>query len=296
MQLNAAYHPAPRAFNKSTPANGVTYSSNSVVLSWKASSDLTGYEYCYYTTNPADCLGAWTPTNDTSFSLSGLPVFTTYYWQVRAVNPNGTTLADNGTWWSFTTAPSTTTKTFYSTFSQDGWVLETTELGNIGRTINSTATTLLVGDDTLRRQYRSILSFNTSNLPDNAVLTKVSLKVKKQGIVGGGNPVSLFQGFLVDIKNGKFGTYLLEASDWQAAANKTLGPFSPVVSSGWYTFDLTNANIYVNKLTTSYGLTQIRLRFKLDDNNNAIANYLSLYSGNAGAASAPQLIIEYYVP
>ncbi|MBI3153480.1 MAG: hypothetical protein HYZ21_15210, partial [Chloroflexi bacterium] len=47
---------------------------------------------------------------------------------------------------------------------------------------------------------------------------------------------------------------------------------------------------------TNGGLTQIRLRFKLDDNNNAIANYLSLFSGNAPLASRPQLIIEYHLP
>ncbi|MBI5932062.1 MAG: hypothetical protein HY867_00025 [Chloroflexi bacterium] len=52
----------------------------------------------------------------------------------------------------------------------------------------------------------------------------------------------------------------------------------------------------INKLATGSGLTQIRLRFKLDDNNNAVANYLSLYSGNAGAASRPQLVIGYTVP
>jgi len=50
-------------------------------------------------------------------------------------------------------------------------------------------------------------------------------------------------------------------------------------------------------------LTQIRLRsrpssfgVKLDDNNNTIANYLSLFSGNAAAANRPQLVVEYYVP
>ena len=47
---------------------------------------------------------------------------------------------------------------------------------------------------------------------------------------------------------------------------------------------------------TGSGLTQIRLRFKLDDNNDAINNYLSLYSGNAPLAYRPQLVIEYYVP
>jgi hypothetical protein len=59
---------------------------------------------------------------------------------------------------------------------------------------------------------------------------------------------------------------------------------------------LTAGKDYINKLTTLSGLTQIRLRFKLDDNNNTVANYISFYSGNATLANRPQLIIEYYVP
>jgi hypothetical protein len=44
------------------------------------------------------------------------------------------------------------------------------------------------------------------------------------------------------------------------------------------------------------GTVQFRLRFGKDDNNNWIANYLQLYSGNAAAANRPQLVIEYYAP
>jgi len=36
------------------------------------------------------------------------------------------------------------------------------------------------------------------------------------------------------------------------------------------------------------------LRFKLDDNNNAIANYISFYSGSATAAYRPVLTITYH--
>ena len=60
--------------------------------------------------------------------------------------------------------------------------------------------------------------------------------------------------------------------------------------------DLTNGKASINKLSTLSGLTQVRLRFNLDDNDNAAANYLSLFSGNAPAASRPQLIIEYHLP
>jgi oligopeptide transport system substrate-binding protein len=191
----------------------------------------------------------------------------------------------------------TTAQTFKSTPVQDGWVLESTETSNIGGTLNNTGTTFNLGDDAAKKQYRGILSFNTSSLPDNAVITKVTLKVKQQTIVGGGNPVTTFQGFMVDIKKGFFGTTALQASDFQTAASKTYGPFNTVLTTGWYSINLTNGKAYVNKLSTLSGLTQIRLRFKLDDNNNTIANYLSLYSGNTlTAGNRPQLIVEYTIP
>ena len=182
--------------------------------------------------------------------------------------------------------------------AQDGWVLESSETSSLGGTLNSAAATFNLGDDAARKQYRGILSFSTGpGLPDSAVITKVTLKVMKQGIVGGGNPVATFGGFMADVRNGFFGTTsALQAADFQAAASASYGPFMPALAGNWYTIDLTAAKAQVNKLATGSGLTQIRLRFKLDDNNNAIANYLSLYSGNAPAGSQPQLVITYYVP
>ena len=183
--------------------------------------------------------------------------------------------------------------------AQDGWVLESSETSNVGGTLNSAATTFNLGDDTARKQYRGILSFSTgASLPDNVIITGVTLKVQKQGIIGGGNPLAIFQGFMVDIKNGFLSTgALLQVSDFQAAASKTYGPSSPALAAGnWYTINLAGAGAYVNKLSVNSGLTQIRLRFKLDDNNNTVANYLSLYSGNALAVNRPQLVITYYVP
>jgi hypothetical protein len=186
--------------------------------------------------------------------------------------------------------------TFYSSGSYDGWVLESGENTKIGGSLDSTATTFRLGDDAAKKQYRGILSFSTKDLPDTAVITKATLKVRKQTIVGGGNPVTTFKGFMVDIKKGYFGTSALQAADFQTAASKTYGPFKTVISGVWHNIDLTGGKAYINKTSTSSGLTQIRLRFYLDDNNNTAANYLSLYSGNAGSAYRPQLVIEYYVP
>ena len=101
----------------------------------------------------------------------------------------------------------------------------------------------------------------------------------------------------MDIKKGFFNTFtILQSADFQSRANKSIGPFKPALKSGWYTLNLSGAKGKINKFGTRSGLTQIRLRFKLDDNNNSVANYLRLYSGNASIESRPQLIIEYYIP
>jgi hypothetical protein len=99
-----------------------------------------------------------------------------------------------------------------------------------------------------------------------------------------------------DIRKGTFGTAALQLADFKTAGHQTIGPVSPSLVSVWYSIDITSAKARVNQLATLSGLTQIRLRFNLDDNNNAVANYLKLYSGNAGAASRPKLIIQYFIP
>jgi len=210
------------------------------------------------------------------------------------VNNNGNLMKDADFIAAYRLAPMTVV--FKSTGAQDGWALAKTSANSTGGSINANATNIRLGDDAAKKQYRSILSFNTASLPNNAVITKVILKVKRQGVIGGGNPVAMFQGFMVDIKKGFFGTAALQVGDFQSAANKTYGPFNPPAVNGWYAITLTPAKAYINKLTTNGGLTQIRLRFKTTTNNNAVANYLNIFSGNGGVASRPQLIVEYYVP
>jgi hypothetical protein len=57
------------------------------------------------------------------------------------------------------------TSTFKSTASQDGWVLETTEISGEGGEFNTTQETLSVGDySTDKKQARGILSFNINRI------------------------------------------------------------------------------------------------------------------------------------
>jgi hypothetical protein len=90
----------PGAFSKTSPANAATDVAINPTLSWEASSGATSYRYCYATT--WGCIPSIF-TSTTSATLSGLSNNQMYYWQVRAINTKGSTYANAGTYWSFTT-------------------------------------------------------------------------------------------------------------------------------------------------------------------------------------------------
>jgi hypothetical protein len=185
--------------------------------------------------------------------------------------------------------------TFKSLAGQDGWVLESTEFSGTGGTMDSAATTFRVGDEAGDKQYRSVLSFDTSTLPDTAVVTKVTLKIRQQGLTGD-NPFTILNKLVVDVRKGPFSTSaLLQLADFNAAASLNMAgvvPNTPV--AGLYSSNLYKASFpYVSRV----GKTQLRLRFQLDDNDDLSPDYMSFFSGNAGFASQqPTLIVQYYIP
>jgi hypothetical protein len=94
----------PGSFNKTSPTNGAAGVATNPTLTWGTSSGATSYEYCYATTTGCT---SWTSVgSNTSVGLSGLLNNQVYYWQVRAVNTDGNTQADSGSYWSFTTVVS----------------------------------------------------------------------------------------------------------------------------------------------------------------------------------------------
>ncbi len=95
--------PGPVNFGKTSPADGEIGLSMSPGLFWQPSADATAYEYCYDTTDDDDC-SSWVENGtETSTALADLAPNTTYYWQVRALDANGSTYGDHGDWWSFST-------------------------------------------------------------------------------------------------------------------------------------------------------------------------------------------------
>lgn len=187
----------------------------------------------------------------------------------------------------------TYTKIIKSKGSQDGWILESSETSNTGGSFNDLSNTLQLGDDGADRQYRAILHFDTSALPDNAVIQQIRLKIKKQGITGS-DPFLLLGPLQVDMRKPSFGMSALTLSDFNLTAGRThTASFAALPVNNWYSASLNNrGKIYINRA----GTTQFRLYFAKDDNDNNSADLIRLFSGDAPAASRPQLIIEYDLP
>lgn len=103
VQLAAAPNP-PGPFGKSAPSDGAPSQPANPTLQWGNSSGAESYEYCIDTTDNGACDTSWVSVGtSTSAPLSGLSPSTSYYWQVRARNTAGTTVADGGSWWGFRT-------------------------------------------------------------------------------------------------------------------------------------------------------------------------------------------------
>lgn len=187
------------------------------------------------------------------------------------------------------------TLTLTSLGAYDGLILESSEYSGLGKYLNSTSTLLYIGDDLYNRQYRPLLTFNTSALPDNAIITKVILKIRFAG-TSGTNPFITHGALLADIRKPFFGNNIaLELVDFAAAPNKlNAAAFNKVPVNNIYSSIFSNSVLRYINLT---GTTQIRLHFNLDDNNDKGTDIIKFYSGNFATVSyRPQLVVQYYVP
>jgi hypothetical protein len=190
--------------------------------------------------------------------------------------------------------------TFYSDGANDGWVLESKEASNKGGTANANSISFRLGDNAQNNQYRAILQFPTETLPDNAIITQAILTMQLETTVGT-NPFKTHRNIWVDVRTGAFGSFgpfqigALQASDFQAPAslyNAAVIGDNPV--GGWYWVSLDSKTFYSINLK---GVTQFRLGFQTDDDNDKRDDYLTFFSGNYSVQSArPQLTIKYYQP
>jgi Dipeptidyl aminopeptidases/acylaminoacyl-peptidases len=176
----------------------------------------------------------------------------------------------------------------------DGWVLESTETSGTGGS-NSTTGGLQLGDDASDRQYRTILSFDTSSVPDGATIVSATLQLRRSTLTGNDNPFTTHGECRVDIRTGYFGaSSAVGNDDFNAAATATnvvSGGMSAAAGGALSTGTLTTSGLNAINKT---GLTQFRLYFSVDDNDDMSADYVNFYSANNSTpANKPTLIVEY---
>lgn len=212
---------------------------------------------------------------------------TTYYYSVFEKG-DGYTLAQA------TVTPNVvqTTVTLESNSTADGWVRESSENSSVGGMIDN-AGGLFVGDDAGDRQYKAVVSFDTSSIPAGATVVAATLRLRRSTLTGQ-NPFGTHGTCYADIVTGNFnGSVALEAADWQAAANQyqVATMSNPAANGDLSTGTLNSAG---RGALNNAGTTQLRVYFSNGDNDDAGNDYISFYSGNNGTpANRPVLEITY---
>ncbi|HKV09778.1 MAG TPA: M14 family zinc carboxypeptidase [Thermoanaerobaculia bacterium] len=192
------------------------------------------------------------------------------------------------------TSGGSVTVTFYSVAAQDGRLWETTETTNAGGGGNSTDNTtasLRVGDFSDDTQYRSIVSFDTSALPDTATITAATLRLKR-GTLSGTSPFTTHGTCTVDMSSAFGGSTAFAAGDFEAAATAAgVASMSSPAANG--TFSTGSLNAAGRAAVNKTGITQFRVFMTLDDNDDLGSDYVGFYSGEAAAGNQPELVITY---
>jgi hypothetical protein len=127
---------------------------------------------------------------------------------------------------------------------------------------------LRVGDDNKDKQYKSILAFDTSAIPDNATIVSVTLRLLRE-TVSGTNPFGSNGACWVDVQTEGFsGSTSLQTTDFQAAATVVqAASLSNAAANGvWSEASLGAAGMTA---VSKAGTTQFRVHFAVDDNDNA---------------------------
>jgi hypothetical protein len=188
------------------------------------------------------------------------------------------------------------TVTFVSIAAQDGWVLESGETTGVGGSLSATASTtsaLRVGDDNKDKQYKTVVSFDTSSIPDGATILSVTLRLRR-GTLSGTNPFTTHGTCWADVQTeGLSGSTTLQTGDFQAAATavQATSLTNATTNGAWSEGSLNAAGLAAVSKT---GTTQLRVYFNLDDNDDNGNDYLGYYSGNdTTSANRPQLVVTY---
>ncbi len=183
----------------------------------------------------------------------------------------------------------------YSIGADDGTVFESSEDSNVGGVI-SQGPAVRIGDDGLDKQIKAIFSFDTSLLPEGAVIEMATLRIRR-GPQFGGNPFLALGACHVDVQTGGFsGNPALQPSDFESPATVTQSATlsgAPNIRD-WSEGTLDSAGLAAIDPT---GITQMRVYFELDDDDDEANDAFGYYSGETpSSANYPELVVTYTLP
>jgi hypothetical protein len=185
---------------------------------------------------------------------------------------------------------------FQSVAAYDGHVIESTETSEIGGLANSFNSYISIGDQAGDKQVKGFLSFNTAGLPDTAIITRITVYMRKVGTLGTNDPFGWGGALLLDVRQPYFGASVnLLASDFQAASDASgFAAFAGPDGSNWYNATDNGVSLpFINKT----GTTQFAVRFTVPDNDDNSVDWVNFYSGNyISVGSRPYIVVEYYIP
>jgi Zinc carboxypeptidase len=185
--------------------------------------------------------------------------------------------------------------TFTSVAARDGWVLESSETASVGGSISAAASApsaLRVGDDDKDKQYETVLTFNTSSIPNGATILSATVRLLR-GSLTGTDPFTTHGTCWVDVQRGGLsGSPALQKGDFQALATVArAASLTAAASNGtWSEGSLNAAGLAAINKT---GVTQLRIYFNLDDDDDNGNDFMGYYSGEAASANRPQLVVTY---
>ncbi|WP_255298463.1 extracellular catalytic domain type 1 short-chain-length polyhydroxyalkanoate depolymerase [Brevibacillus dissolubilis] len=249
-----------------SPAGG-TYTS-AVSVSLTANENAT----TYYTTNGT------TPTTGSTSYTGPISISTNTTLKYFSVDTAGNAEAVKTQTYTISAGSGTGT-TFKSIGTEDGFAGQLLADG-------SSSTVQKAGDKGMYNldTYRTILSFDTSALPDTATITSAKLRIYRKSLSGS---VSNLQ---VDVKTGYFGTSRsVEQGDFNSTATsaKVATLTVPSANNAYTEVSLSTAALSAINKT---GVTQFRLNAVTT--TDAVSDVLEIYGGE-NAGYEPQLILTY---
>jgi hypothetical protein len=285
----------PPSVSITAPANGATFTAPANITVSANASDTDGT----VTSVQFFANGASIGTDTTSpYSIAWNNVAAgSYSLTARATDNGGAQTTSTAVNITVSGGGGTTTVTFTSVAVEDGRVLESSESSNTGGSVDNTGSSssaLRTGDDNTDRQFKTILSFDTSSIPDGATITAATIRMVR-GSSSGTSPFTTHGSCFVDIRGGTGfnNSVALQTTDFQAPADATqVATMSNAASDGAVSSGSVNAT--GRGLINKTGKTQFRVYFSLDDNDDAGSDYVGWFSGNdATAGNRPTLEVTY---